>query len=166
VVTAIVAGIISLLVSVVVAAWTQRKKLESDYDVTLRAERLAEYRKLWALTETLGWYGNHEINPEVTQILVAELDHWYFENGGGILLSDISIEPFEQLLLALHKYNSNVDGLRQLGTNLRYALSFDVGGRNRPLLRNRPPQKESEQKVLIAEQDKRTQSPPNATSPK
>lgn len=55
VLSAIVAGSVSLVVSSVVAACTQRKKLESDYDAILRAERLTEYRKLWYLLEPIGW---------------------------------------------------------------------------------------------------------------
>jgi len=43
VLSAIIAGSISLVVSAMVAAWAQRRKLESDYDVALRTERLAEY---------------------------------------------------------------------------------------------------------------------------
>jgi len=38
VLSAIIAGSISLVVSSVVAAWAQRRKLESDYDATLRTE--------------------------------------------------------------------------------------------------------------------------------
>src|SRR6185436_18683282 len=97
VLSAIIAGSISFVVSSVVTAWTQRKKLESDYDVTLRTERLAEYRKLWQLTEPIGWYGKHEITSEMAKKLLTDLDHWYFENGGGLLLSDVSINIFEEL---------------------------------------------------------------------
>jgi hypothetical protein len=150
--TAIVAGLVSLLVSVVVATWTQRKKLESDHDIALRTERLPEYRRLWALTEVLGWYGSHDVNAEVAKKLLEELDHWYFENGGGLLLSATSVDLFEKLLLTLHKYDGDNDGLRQLGSSLRYALSFDVGGKNRPMLKGQPRKGELEPEVLIAKQ--------------
>ena len=54
VLSAIVAGAVSLLISTVVAAWAQRRKLESDYDAALRTERLSEYRRLWQLMESIG----------------------------------------------------------------------------------------------------------------
>jgi hypothetical protein len=135
VLSAIIAGTVSLLVSSIIAAWTQRKKFESDYDVTLRAERLTEYRKLWQLTESIGWYGKHEITAETEKKLLADLDQWYFENGAGLLLSDDSNKVFEELLRALYQYSGEPERLRRLGTKLRAALAYDVGGRRRPLLR-------------------------------
>jgi len=70
VLSVIIAGATSLVVSSLVTAWSQRKKLESDYDVTLRGERLAEYRKLVKITEPIGWYGQHEITAKSTRTLL------------------------------------------------------------------------------------------------
>lgn len=150
VLSAIIAGSVSLLVSSLMAAWTQRKKLESDYDVTLRTERLTEYRKLWHLTESIGWYGQHEITPETAKKLLADLDHWYFENGAGLLLSDDSIEVFEELLRALYQYGGEPERLRRLGTKVRVALAYDVGGRRRPLLRPAVREEELEKADVVA----------------
>jgi hypothetical protein len=149
VLSAIIAGSVSLVVSSVVAAWTQRKKLESDYDAALRAERLTEYRKLWQLMEPIGWYGKHEITPETAKKLLADLDHWYFE-GGGLLLSDISYQSFEELLRALDKYDGVPEHLRPVGSKLRTAAAYDIGGRKRPLLRPRIRQEELERADVIA----------------
>jgi len=148
VLSAIIAGVISLLISSFVAVWVQRKQLASDYDVALRTERLTEYRKLWHLTEPLGWYGNHEITPETAKKFLASYDHWYFENGSGLLLSDLSLDVFEELLLALDKYDGNPDEVRKIGTRLRSALTYDIGGRSLPLLRRRPHSNELAQKIL------------------
>lgn len=148
--SAIIAGSISLVVSSVVAAWIQRQKLESDYDVALRTERLAEYRKLWQLTEPLGWYGKHEITSETAKKLLADFDHWYFENGGGLLLSDVSVKIFEELLHALHEYSDDPERIRRLGTKLRAALSYDIGGRRLPLLRRRVREQDLEKDVILA----------------
>src|SRR5512147_44785 len=112
VLSAIIAGSISLVVSSIVAAWSQRKKLESDYDVALRAERLAEYRKLWQITEPIGWYGNHQITPKLVKKLLVDLDHWYFENGGGLLLSEVSYNSFVELLQKIDKYDGIPEHLR------------------------------------------------------
>ena len=133
VLSAIIAGSVSLVVSSVVAAWTQRRKLESDYDAALRTERLTEYRKLWQLMEPIGWYGKHEITSETAEKLLADIDHWYFE-GGGLLLSDVSYQSFEELQRALDKYDGEPDHLRPVGSKLRTALAYDIGGRKRPLL--------------------------------
>ena len=149
VLSAIIAGSISLVVSTVVAAWAQRRQLESDYDAALRAERLAEYRKLWQLMEPIGWYGKHEITSETAKKLLADLDHWYFE-GGGLFLSDISYQSFEELLRALDKYEGVPEHLRPVGSKLRAALAYDIGGRKRPLLRPRIRQQELERADVIA----------------
>ena len=149
VVSAIVAGSVSLLVSTVVAAWAQRKKLESDYDAALRGERLAEYRKLWQLMEPIGWYGRHEVTAETAKKLLADLDHWYFE-GGGLLLSDISYQSFEELLRALDQYDGLPEHLRPAGSKLRTSLAYDIGGRKRPLLRPHIRQEELERAEVIA----------------
>jgi hypothetical protein len=149
VLSAIVAGSVSLVVSSVVAAWTQRRKLESDYDVALRAERLTEYRKLWQLMEPIGWYGKHEITSETAKKLLTDLDHWYFD-GGGLLLSDISYQSFEDLLRALDKYDGVPEHLRPVGSKLRTAVAYDIGGRKRPLLRPRIRQEELERAEVIA----------------
>jgi len=150
VLSAVIAGSVSLLVSSVITAWAQRKKLESDYDVTLRTERLIEYRKLWQLTEPIGWYGKHEITSETAKKLLIDLDRWYFENGGGLLLSDVSVNIFEELLHALYQNNGDPDRIRRLGTKLRAALAYDVGGRRRPLLRRHVREQELEKVVVIA----------------
>jgi hypothetical protein len=153
VLSAIIAGSVSLVVSTVVAAWTQRRKLESEYDAALRTERLSEYRKLWQLLEPLGWYGKHEITSETAKKLLADLDHWYFE-GGGLFLSDISYNSFEELLRALDKYDGAPSGaaehLRPIGSKLRTSLTYDIGGRKRPLLRSRIRQQELERPDVIA----------------
>lgn len=149
VLSAIIAGSISLLVSSVVAAWAQRKKLESDYDAILRTERLAEYRKLWQITEPIGWYGKHAITSKTAKKLLSDLDHWYFE-GGGLLLSDISYKSFEELLRALNEYDGVPEHLRPVGSKLRTSLAYDIGGRKRPLLRPRVRQQELERADVMA----------------
>ena len=149
VLSAIIAGSVSLVVSTVVAAWAQRRKLESDYDAALRAERLGEYRKLWQLMEPIGWYGKHEITSETAEKLLADLDHWYFE-GGGLFLSDIAYQSFEELLRALDKYEGLPEHLRPVGSKLRTALAYDIGGRKRPLLSPRIGQRELERADVIA----------------
>ena len=149
VLSAIIAGSVSLVVSSVAAAWMQRRKLESDYDAALRAERLAEYRKLWQLMEPIGWYGRHEITSKSAKKLLADLDHWYFE-GGGLLLSDISYESFEELLRALDQYDGVPEHLRPVGSKLRTAVAYDIGGRKRPLLGPRIRKEELERADVIA----------------
>lgn len=148
-ISAIIAASVSLLVSALVAAWTQRRKLESDYDAQLRSERLAEYRQLWQMMESIGWYGGHEITMESAKQLLRDLDHWYFENGSGLLLSDVSYKSLEELLRALYYYEDEPDQLRRIGSKLRTALAYDIGGRKRPLLRPRIGREELERPEVI-----------------
>lgn len=147
VLSAIIAGAISFIVSSLVAWWLQRQKLALDYDSTLRAERLKEYKKLWELTEPLGWYGNHAINPEDAKELLAKLDHWYFQDGGGLLMSEVTVMLFEKLLYKLKNYKSASDEIRMIGTKLRSSMAYDVGGRNLPLLAPRADERKLERKL-------------------
>jgi hypothetical protein len=107
-----------------------------------------EYRKLWQLTEPLGWYGNHEVTATTAKSLLSDLDRWHFENGGGLLLSDLSVDIFEELLLALDQAERSPDEMRSIATRLRSALAYDIGGRDLPLLRQRPQQRELDKRVL------------------
>lgn len=75
-------------------------------------------------------------------------------------MSDISVDIFEEVLLALHRYNGDVDSIRKLGTRLRYTLAYDIGGRNRLLLWRQTRKEDLDQKVLIAET--RTENPKGA----
>ena len=122
IVSAIITGLISIPVGAFVGAWIQRKKLASDIEIALRADRLSEYRKLWSLTETLGWYGNNELTSEKVNTLLANLDHWYYDNGAGILLSEVSISEFEKLLFVLHNFDGRTEQVKKQGTRLRAAL--------------------------------------------
>ena len=83
VLSAIIAGSISLVVSTAAAAWAPRRKLESECDAALRAERLSDYRMLRRHMEPIRWYGQHEITAErprnclpisTTGILKGEVD--------------------------------------------------------------------------------------------
>jgi hypothetical protein len=98
----------------------------------------------------MGWYGKHEITSETAKKLLTDLDRWYFENGGGLLLSDVSVTIFEELLHALYQNNGDPERIRRLGTKLRAALAYDVGGRRLPLLRRRIRQQELEKEAVIA----------------
>jgi hypothetical protein len=149
VLSATIAGSVSLVVSKVVAAWAQRRKLELDYDVTLRAERFAEYRQLWQLMEPIDWYGKHEITAEKAKKLLADIDHWYFE-GGGLLLSDISYQSFEELQRARDQYDGVPYHLRPVGSKPRTSLAYDIGRRKGPLLRPRIGQQKLERPDAIA----------------
>lgn len=137
IVVAIIAGAISvatLLFNTLISVPMQRKKFVLDYDVTLRADRLTEYRKLWKSTEPIGRYGDHEITQQTAQELLTALSQWYFENGAGLFLSVRSLSKFEKLLSALRDYDGRSDKIHDLGTELRAALAYDIGGRNLPAL--------------------------------
>ena len=149
IISALITGIISIPVGAFVGAWIQRKKLASDIEIALRVDRLSEYRKLWSLTEPLGWYGNSELTSEDVNTLLADLDHWYFDNGAGILLSEVSINEFEKLLLDLYNFEGKIDKIKKQGTKLRAALAYDIGGRKLPLLNKRPRKRELDIKIAI-----------------
>jgi len=104
----------------------------------------------------LGWYGNHQISQKIAKKLLADFDRWYFENGSGLLMSNRSVNVYEELLLALEQFDGDVNSLRKLGTKLRYTLAYDVGGRNAPLLQRSSRKDNLAHEVLIANREKKS----------
>jgi hypothetical protein len=89
------AGALTAAAGVVVAAITgflgyrsARWSVRKDLEVELRHQRLAAFKRLWALSEPLAKYGR----PATTAMTAASLDalsnelsHWYFTQGGMFL---------------------------------------------------------------------------------
>lgn len=115
-----------------------RRELETQYDLTLRSERLAAYRQLWRLLEPLAKYMRPApVTDKALETLAGNLRRWYFHTGG-IFLSTSSREAYFALLdeLSLRRALSNgghdevplevFQRLRTKGSRLRTALAADV----------------------------------------
>jgi hypothetical protein len=115
-----------------------RRELETQYDLTLRSERLAAYRQLWRLLEPLAKYMRPApLTDKALETLAGKLRHWYFHTGG-IFLSSSSRDAYFALLdeLSLRRAHGNgghdevplevFQRLRKKGSSLRTAMASDV----------------------------------------
>lgn len=87
---AIVGAIAGIVGTYLGAILKFRKDLEAEYDRDIREKRIAEYKKLWKLTQDFPRYGRPRpyALQDVQQLMTA-LHGWYFQ-GAGLFLSDSS----------------------------------------------------------------------------
>jgi hypothetical protein len=153
-----IVAVIGLVGSAAGAMWaayvgTRRRiaaELEGRYDAELKDQRLGVYPKLWATLEPLALYARdppgYPTRAEIAKLAVG-LRRWYF-NDGGLYLSAESREAYFDLQKALTALTTsaswNAAGrpsdqidkdtfhhLREIGSWLRTALTYDVGTRRR-----------------------------------
>ncbi len=148
-----VLGIIGVLISAGVAAWVTVKTKRLDhivedmklwvgaYETKLLDERLREYRKLWALTESTSRRRVHALTPDAANALAEQLTGSYYREGG-IVLSEEARQEFFDARTSLDdatfagdtpKWHSRVvDAF----SSLRTALCDDINSRRGPRLRS------------------------------
>ena len=142
-VTAAVLALFGTLVTVGVTAYVTaakvRRDLESEYDISLRTERLTAYRELWRLLQPLAKYAQPApVTYWLAGSLIRELRAWYFQTGG-IFLSSHARDAYFELMDELRELlagapstpSSKLDfvafqTLRELGSALRTATVDDV----------------------------------------
>jgi hypothetical protein len=133
-----------------------RRKLALDYDADLRKRRINAYAKLWTLLEPLAKYSSPSSPSSPSSFsrhdatrLVAQLQFWYFHEGGLFLSSATRTEymTLQDLLARLNDTSwGRVPGsdvltdatrehVRLSGSRLRTSLTRDIGTRSRPKLR-------------------------------
>jgi hypothetical protein len=144
--TEIVAAVLALfgtLVTVTVTAYVTaakvRRDLESEYDISLRTDRLAAYRELWKSLQPLAKYARPgPVTYRQVGSLIGELRAWYFQTGG-IFLSYGARDSYFELMDELRDVLATAppdpseelepvafEALRELGSDLRTAMVEDV----------------------------------------
>ena len=144
--TQVVAAVLALfgtLVTVAVTAYVTaakvRRDLESEYDISLRTDRLAAYRELWRSLQPLAKYARPApVTYRVIGTLIGELRSWYFQSGG-ILLSYRTRDAYFTLMDELRELLAGAPAdpsleldfaafqtVRELGSDLRTAMVDDV----------------------------------------
>jgi hypothetical protein len=152
--TQIVAAVLALfgtLVTVAVTAYVTaakvRRDLESEYDISLRTDRLAAYRELWRSLQPLAKYARPApVTYRVVASLMGELRVWYFQRGG-IFLSYRARDAYFALMDELRDLLAGAPPdptfeldfaafqmLRELGSDLRTAMVEDVQTRRGSVL--------------------------------
>lgn len=136
--TAIIAGLVSILISSVISVWTRKKHVELDYDMKLQEARLNDYKSLWALTEVSSLFREKEIEDGEAEQLFKDLNIWYFKSGNGLLLSESSLKALEDFMNQLNSFShTNQSSIQRAGVVLRSKLTQDVGGIYSPKLGKR-----------------------------
>jgi hypothetical protein len=141
---------VGAFVSGVVTYVGTRRKLALDYDADLRKRRINAYAKLWTLLEPLAKYSTpSSFSRKDATSLVAQLQFWYFHEGG-LYLSSGTRQEYMTLQDVLARLKDTPWGrvgdtdvlsdaarehLRVSGSRLRTSLTRDVGTRSRPKLR-------------------------------
>lgn len=130
-----------------VAVLKLRRGLEYKYDTDLRDKRIPQYLALWKLLEDLAKYARpKQLTFDDLYKLTASLRQWYFERGG-LFLSEKSRDKYFALQDAIEKVldikgqpgaamvdDGTYECLRKSGSDLRTALTRDVGTRKAPKL--------------------------------
>ena len=131
--------VVTVAVTAYVTAAKVCRDLESAYDISLRTDRLATYRELWAALQPLAKYARPgPVTYRVLGSLIDELRRWYFHTGGIFLSSGARAAYFalmdelrEVLAKAPNDPSRELDFaafqmLRELGSDLRTAMVEDV----------------------------------------
>lgn len=142
---AIISALLGIFGSYIAARQKFRDDLQAKYDESLRNDRVAAYKQLWALTKTLALYARPEpVTGNKLKELSIALREWYFEVGG-IFLTDNSRDAYFKLQkkikslleirqadLARELDEPTFEEVRKLSSDLRTNLSSDLRSRRQP----------------------------------
>jgi hypothetical protein len=143
----IAGALLGAVTTYLVAVLKLRRELEYKYDTDLRDKRIPQYLELWKLLEDLAKYARpKQLIFDDLHKLSASLRQWYFERGG-LYLSEKSRDRYFALQDAIKKVldvkgqsvgatvgEETYENLRMSGSDLRTALTRDVGTRKSPKL--------------------------------
>lgn len=146
-VTALVSGLVGLLVSAVGTYlgvhWKVRKDLEAKYDESLRTLRLDAYCELWRKTKPLAAFRDgRPTRDELAQVSESMMD-WYFDQGGLYLSTEtraacVALQRAIRAVRTSERWSAEAgetidaetfDHLRVIASTLRTRMTYDVGTR-------------------------------------
>jgi hypothetical protein len=90
----------SIAATAVVTYIETRRKLQREYDLALRTERVKSYRKLWPLTKSFRRFVREDVSIKAARDFCRALNGWYFREG--FFLTPRSMERYETLLETVH----------------------------------------------------------------
>lgn len=137
-----------------------RKLWVSAYDTKLLEQRLAEYKKLWKLTQPASRRHVAQLDVNAAAQLAKELTSWYYSDGGMVLSEDARDAFFAaRESLDLTERDTGTKRLEQVVARfsmLRTALCEDMNSRRGPTLRS----SENKDMVKAAREEELAPAPP------
>jgi hypothetical protein len=146
----IVTAIVTAALAVAGTYVTTRRELQLKFDESLRTLRIDAYKALWKDLDGLAKYGRPKpLTPAEAAAIRDKLRTWYFETGGGLMLSTQTRTDYFRLQDGLELAVADAwDGearaeavdeyLRLLGSRLRTGMTADVGTRRTFIFRGDP----------------------------
>jgi hypothetical protein len=146
--TTVLGGVMGLVGGVVLSLLASRKRLEVEYDIELRKQRIEAYRALWKILEPLAYFSPASaVTYAAARDLSKALRSWYFEVGGLFLseatrnayfdlqkgLGNVAKQPPEDDSLPVGP--QRFERLRGIASTLRTMTTEDVATRVTPRLR-------------------------------
>jgi hypothetical protein len=140
--TSVVGAGLALVSGAFLALLGSRKRLEVEYDISLRQHRIEAYQPLWKILQPLAYYSPPgTVTYAVARDLSQALRSWYFELGG-LFLSEQTREAYFNLQKGLggvikepveHDHlpvgDNRFERLRGAASTLRTASTHDVATR-------------------------------------
>ena len=135
-----------------VTTWTttrqqMRRELAFHYDRELRVRRFEAYGSLYMRTKVLPRYWR--TNPSRSELSAWSFDEWYFDESGGMFLTNAAREQYHNALEAIASVHSTagpeqisdeeVERLWRAGQALRRQLSADLGASDNPRMKGTRP---------------------------
>lgn len=135
-----------------IVTWTttrqqMRRELAFHYDRELRIRRFEAYKSLYMRTKILPRYWR--TNPTRSEISEWSFDEWYFDESGGMFLTNAARELYHNALEAIASVHSatgpdrisdeEVERLWRAGQALRRQLSADLGSSDVPRMKGTRP---------------------------
>jgi hypothetical protein len=143
--SAVISAVAVGLVTFLATRWKVTRDFELEINRTLRTDRIAVYRKLWAIMEPLAFFGrDRDLTYSDLRALSVALRRWYYTRGG-IFLSQTAYRCYMDLQGELRTvletgsarkdpgqvadWETEFVPVQGRGSALRHALAGDVGGR-------------------------------------
>jgi hypothetical protein len=135
--SAMAGALVAFLVSGLVLFWWQRRKTTSAAPSNLQEQRRTAYQELWELTAPLSWFSLQDTISDDHQQLIISLNAWHFRNGNGMVLTDLVLSIWNELMLALMGRRS-LNEIRLACSRLQDAIAFEMTGRGSTWLLKSP----------------------------
>lgn len=123
-----------------------KHEFEFEYDIALRTGRIEAYKGLWKLMLIFSFYaGSESLSCNELIMLLRQMSKWYYEEGGGIFLTEINQKLYQYMNIEIEKKirdtaevgfisKDDLEDLRKIASAFRTSLLQSIGTREEPKL--------------------------------